>query len=350
MTLEEEYQSIRPQKKQNIYDIAIQAGLKGSPWEFSRKDNRAIPPSDNVYQNSLWTFGGKGEPYLACIWWNEIKPIDGKLVRLGNSRLDAQKWGNMKTDMKIAGESDHRLAMKIKKAQAFSSLVSTAYFSRLPVRVAVLDGSRTDVEDAATDSSKAEKRLLDTASWWVHKYDADGAFELVRGIEPPPRVVKDPFNEAPEPGTDNEFLDWLENSPLSDTEKDAIVKLRVGQSYFRQKLVERWKGCAVTQCKDEALLVASHIKPWSQCTTRKERLSPDNGILLSPNLDKAFDRGYISFDDNFKMLVHDRFHLQARNSLPINPHGSLTSRTHAGMKPYLKWHRQHFGFEPKEEE
>lgn len=345
LTLEEEYESIRPQKKHNIYDLAIEAGLSGKPWEFSRKDNRPIPPSNNVYQNSLWTFGGKGEPYLACIWWNEITPVDGKLVRLGNSRLDAEKWGNMKTDMKIAGEADHRLAMKIKKAQAFSSLVSTAYFSRLPVRVAVLDGNRTDVEDAATDSSKADKRLLDSALWWVHKYNVDGAYELVRSIEPPPRVVKDPFNEAPEPGTDNEFIDWLENSPLSDTEKDAIVKLRVGQGYFRDKLVERWKGCAVTGCKDDNLLIASHIKPWSKCTTRQERLSPDNGILLTPNLDKAFDRGFISFDDKLKILLHPKLTLQAQNTMHIHGGLQLTTRTHEGMKPYLQWHRQYFGFE-----
>jgi hypothetical protein len=349
MTLDEQYQSIRPQKYQRIYDIALQAGLNGTPWEIRKKDNKPIPPADNVYQNSLWTFGGKGEPYLACIWWNEITLRDGNLVRAGNSRLDAQKWGDMKTDMKIAGLVDHRLGMKIKKALAFSSLISTAYFSRLPVRVAVLDGIRADVKDAATESSRAERRMLDPASWWVHKFDENGAFELVRGIQPPPKVAKDPFNEAPEPGIDNEFIDWLDNSPLSDTEKDALVKIRVGQGYFRDALIDRWKGCAVTRCKDPALLLASHIKPWSKCTTRAERLSPDNGLLLTPNLDKAFDRGFISFDDNMKMVIHPGLDLQARNTLPILPDLMLTDRKHAGMKPYLKWHRHYHGFESPSE-
>ena len=128
-----------------------------------------------------------------------------------------------------------------------------------------------------------------------------------------------------------------------------MVKLRVGQGYFRKALIERWKGCAVTGCKDESLLIASHIKPWSKCTTRAERLSPDNGILLSPNLDKAFDRGYISFDDNFKILIHDKnFHLQAVNTLPILRTHTLSSREHIGMRPFLKWHRQFHGFEPLE--
>ena len=350
MSIEEEYQFIRPTKFQRIYDIAIQAGLSGDVWKVSRKTGKGIAPSDNIYQNSLWTFGGGTEPFLACIWWHEIKIADDRLVCIGNSRADAETWGNLRTDMRIAGEREHRLGMKIKKAQAFSSLISTAYFSRKPVRVSVLDGSRTDVLEAAHESSNAELRHLDESSWWVHQYDASGAYELVRGIEPPPRQIKDPFNEAPEPGTESEFLDWLENSPLSDTEKNAIVKVRVGQGYFREALIERWKSCAVTHCKDVSLLIASHIKPWSQCTTRAERLSPDNGILLTPNLDKAFDRGLISFDDNLKMLLHPNFHLQAQNTLPINQGLMLSNRTHAGMKPYLKWHRQHFGFEPKTEE
>jgi len=32
------------------------------------------------------------------------------------------------------------------------------------------------------------------------------------------------------------------------------------------------------------LLVASHIKPWADCTTDAERLDVFNGLLLAPNL------------------------------------------------------------------
>lgn len=346
MTAEEEYHSIRPITRERIYDIAIQAGLNGDAWKVSRRTGKPIDPSDNIYQNSLWTFGGGDEPYLACIWWDDIDVGADRLLYRGNSRENAETWGNLRTDLRAEGRTERRLGGKIRKALAFSSLISTAYFRRQPIRVAVLGGKRTKVEDAADDSSAAEFRYLDPASWWVHKYDPSGAYELVRGIEPPPREISDPFGQAPEPGTETDFLDWLENSPLTDSEKDAIVKVRVGQGYFRDALIDRWKGCAVTQCKDLSLLIASHIKPWRHCTTRAERLSPDNGILLTPNLDKVFDRGLISFDDNMKMLLHPNFHLHARNTLPILPGLALTNRTHAGMKPFLKWHRQHFGFEP----
>lgn len=340
MNIEDEYQSIRPTKFQRIYDVAVEAGLNGDAWKVSRKTSKEIDPSDNIYQNSLWTFGGGNEPYLACIWWNEIQAVDDRLVRIGNSRADAETWGNQRTDMRIAGETERRLGMKIKKAQAFSSLISTAYFGRKPVRVAVLDGTRTEVSEAAYESSNAELRHLDQASWWVHKYDPSGAYELVRGIEPPPKEIKDPFNQAAEPGTDSNFLDWLENSPLTDTEKDAVVKVRVGQGFFRDALLERWKGCAVTQCKEPSLLLASHIKPWSKCTTRAERLSPANGLLLTPHLDRLFDRGLITFNDSFKIVISSKLNLNSQTALNVHPGLQLRDRTFHDMKPYLAWHRE----------
>lgn len=51
-------------------------------------------------------------------------------------------------------------------------------------------------------------------------------------------------------------------------------------------------------------LVASHIKPW-RISSNEERLSVFNGILLLPNLDKAFDLGYITFNDKGVIKISD---------------------------------------------
>jgi hypothetical protein len=83
---------------------------------------------------------------------------------------------------------------------------------------------------------------------------------------------------------------------LSDTERDAVVKARIGQGRFRQDLIDYWTNCAVTDCVDKRLLRASHIRPWSTSSLR-DRLSHYNGLLLSPTLDACFDCGLISFDD-----------------------------------------------------
>ena len=276
-----------------------------------------------------------------------MEVCDERIIYCGNFRAEAQKMANKKTDMKISGERDTRLAMKIKKASAFGSLITDAHYKHLPIRIAIVDGRTPEAGEEAYDSSKVEKRELDVEKWWVHNFSLDGDYLLVRGVEAPPRVIKDPFDDAPEPGTEEDFIEWLNDAPLSDTEKDALVKVRVGQGYFRKALLKRWNGCAVNKCHNESLLIASHIKPWSKCVTRAERLSPDNGILLSPTLDKAFDVGLISFDDKFKILLHPNLDLQAKNTLPIQVGMNLTQQ-YEGMKPFLKWHRQFHKFEPAE--
>lgn len=89
----------------------------------------------------------------------------------------------------------------------------------------------------------------------------------------------------------------LDDSTVSQTERHDLVKCRIGQGTFRQKLIAYWKACAVTGYKDTNLLVASHIKPWRACTNA-ERLNPFNGLLLTPNLDRAFDAGLITFSQD----------------------------------------------------
>ena len=51
------------------------------------------------------------------------------------------------------------------------------------------------------------------------------------------------------------------------------------------------------------ILIASHIKPFIQ-SSDSEAYDPDNGILLSQNLDGLFDKGYISFDDSGSMIMY----------------------------------------------
>ena len=45
---------------------------------------------------------------------------------------------------------------------------------------------------------------------------------------------------------------------LPETERDSIVKARIGQGVFRKQLLEMWDGCAVTGVKLPEVLRASH--------------------------------------------------------------------------------------------
>jgi len=52
-------------------------------------------------------------------------------------------------------------------------------------------------------------------------------------------------------------------------------------------------------------LIASHIKPFIY-SEGNEAYDPNNGLLLSRNMDVLFDQGYISFEDNGNIILSDR--------------------------------------------
>ncbi|WP_216017302.1 HNH endonuclease [Roseovarius nubinhibens] len=85
------------------------------------------------------------------------------------------------------------------------------------------------------------------------------------------------------------------------TEKYQLVMSRVGQGQYRKNLEQHEIGCRITKITDGRFLTASHIKPWSK-STDFEKLDGNNGLLLSPHVDRLFDRGYISFEDNGAMM------------------------------------------------
>ena len=92
---------------------------------------------------------------------------------------------------------------------------------------------------------------------------------------------------------------WSKTKDLpQSTEAEQLVIKRIGQDIFRAGLMDYWHGrCPLTGITDPALLRASHIVPWKDCTGDAERLDVHNGLLLSALWDAAFDRGLVTFDD-----------------------------------------------------
>ena len=76
-----------------------------------------------------------------------------------------------------------------------------------------------------------------------------------------------------------------------------IRKAREGQGKYREQLLEQCRYCPITMISDERLLIASHIKPWA-ASSDVEKVDPYNGYMLSPMIDKLFDRGFITFTEN----------------------------------------------------
>lgn len=94
----------------------------------------------------------------------------------------------------------------------------------------------------------------------------------------------------------------LENIPIGEY-REQNTKTRVGQYYFRMSvLVAYGNSCCVTGLNNKELLVASHIKPWAVSNAKTERTNPSNGLCLNALHDKAFDRGLITLDKDYRIV------------------------------------------------
>jgi hypothetical protein len=141
-----------------------------------------------------------------------------------------------------------------------------------------------------------------------------------------------------------------QTAPVSaaDANDDAIesrkieIEQRLKQSVFRQRVIENFQGrCCLSEIREGELLVASHIIPWSKRIDT--RLDPANGLLLYWPYDRLFDRGFISFDDNMRLVLSQN---AAQCSPPLRavlePLAGRTARRPVKwpIKPeYLAYHR-----------
>lgn len=124
---------------------------------------------------------------------------------------------------------------------------------------------------------------------------------------------------------------------VDETEREALVTSRIGQGVFRKRLIEKWKGCAVTGLTNVALLRASHIKPWRN-STNAERLDPSNGLLLTPTLDHLFDRGFITFSDDGSLLISSHLTNTEQEALGVSKSMKLLNFSQ-DVETYMSYHR-----------
>jgi putative restriction endonuclease len=91
-------------------------------------------------------------------------------------------------------------------------------------------------------------------------------------------------------------------APTGPTEITSNVKVRRGQQFFRQAILSAYGiRCCISGINVPRLLVASHIKPWSDFPN--DRLNPRNGLCLSCLHDAAFDSGLITLDEELKVVL-----------------------------------------------
>lgn len=112
---------------------------------------------------------------------------------------------------------------------------------------------------------------------------------------------------------------------------------RLKQSAYRSALLENMPFCPFTMVADDRLLVACHIKPFSMCETDDERYDHKNGITMTPTYHTLFDLGFISFENDGKMLVSP--FLSNITKRRLNLHEGENIRLQTGSGKYLEYHR-----------
>ena len=148
---------------------------------------------------------------------------------------------------------------------------------------------------------------------------------------------------AVDPDRIEDFLKRVIDEPGSilppvdrDTESVAETRRRIGQARFKADLVRLRGGrCEMTGVTVPALLKGSHVVPWAEASDR-ERLDPDNGVLLAAHADALFDAHLITFEDDGTVLVARSVVDDFRRLFPSGASGVILT---PGRRDYVRRHR-----------
>jgi hypothetical protein len=133
--------------------------------------------------------------------------------------------------------------------------------------------------------------------------------------------------------------DVVNDPTVNETERLAIITARNGQGLFKERVQDIETRCRITGVENPVHLVASHCKPWRD-STNEERLNGENGLLLTPSIDHLFDRGFIGFEDDGRLIISPVAHRDSLERMGIDTSrvinvGGFTS----GQKSFLEFHR-----------
>ena len=129
------------------------------------------------------------------------------------------------------------------------------------------------------------------------------------------------------------------DTTVRETERQAIIRARVGQGLFRDRVSKIEKCCRVTGVENPVHLIASHCKPWRD-STNDERLDGENGLLLTPSIDHLFDRGFIGFENNGRLLISPVAHRPSLQRMGVTVDSTVNVGNFTqGQQQFLDFHR-----------
>ncbi len=178
----------------------------------------------------------------------------------------------------------------------------------------------TKQEKYPSDTNTCNRALLNITSWVE-----SGFLERLEAL----------YDQAAIEAENKEITE-VYHSRLQGATRETVVKARIGQGYFRDRLLYKYKKCCLCSVEHRELLRASHIKPWSR-SMPDEQCDIENGLLLCSNHDALFDKGFISFDDNGHILISARLNENEKRDMNIN--SDMKIHLSEENKKYMADHR-----------
>ena len=152
------------------------------------------------------------------------------------------------------------------------------------------------------------------------------------------RLFADYFGDSEHPyiiEQQREQLNEIENTE----EKQQLSRARKGQGKYREELYKDCPFCPITMVSDDRILIASHIKPWAK-SNEFEKTDPKNGFMLTPTFDFLFDRGFMSFTDDKKVILSPFLSNMTYSKIGISAGKTIKFLPIEGREGYLDYHRR----------
>lgn len=139
----------------------------------------------------------------------------------------------------------------------------------------------------------------------------------------------------------------MNNKIIEDREEKRTTAVsRPGQRKFREFLIKEFNECPIRQIDFKQLLIASHIIDYADCEKFVDKVNPDNGILLTSDIDRLFDDKFISFShEDGRILIKKDIDEELLKKLHIDNNYRLPMHfLNEDRSMYLKLRNQKYGF------
>ncbi len=220
-----------------------------------------------------------------------------KALALPKDIMSSDRW--TRTQLKLAFHLYCQLPFGKLHSKNPEIIALAKLIGRTPSAVAMKLVNFASLDPAITGSGRSglgNASTLDREVWAEFHADWEGlALEC--------QQLRSQLGQADEPACENAVgEDELVTDDYTGETRRVVTEQRIKQHFFRRAVLSSYRGrCCMSGLSEPRLLIASHIVPWSK--DKANRLNPSNGLCLSALHDRAFDKGMLTLDNDYRVVL-----------------------------------------------